>query len=142
MQQPSRLDTQPIPASVNACHDPSRGTSHDSGASAGRYSFTARDFHSLLPVSLSRRFSLFIFLFCARLMHKTVDCYEKPTESPEDQHKLSCSEEHYHGRNQARPDSVQIANVRPGEWLLSPYRQINLSRGEASPLDVIQTRRP
>ncbi|MFO7975932.1 MAG: hypothetical protein R6V12_15010, partial [Candidatus Hydrogenedentota bacterium] len=30
--------------------------SHDSGASVARYAFTARDFHSLLPAGLSRRF--------------------------------------------------------------------------------------
>ena len=52
----SRLDTQPAPAPVNACHNPSRGNSHDSGASVVRYSFTARDLHPQLLAGLSRRF--------------------------------------------------------------------------------------
>jgi len=52
----SRLDTQPAPAPVNACHNPSQGNSHDSGASVVRYTFTARDFHPQLLAGLSRRF--------------------------------------------------------------------------------------
>jgi len=52
----SRLHTQPIPALANACHNPSRGNSHDSGASVARYAFTAKDFHFQLLTGLSRRF--------------------------------------------------------------------------------------
>ena len=52
----SRLNTQPIPAPVNACHKSLRTNSHNSGASVVCYSFTARDSHPLLPASLTRRF--------------------------------------------------------------------------------------
>ena len=60
----SRLNTQPIPAPVNACHNPLRGNSHDSGASVVRYSFTARDLHPRLPAGLSRRFGTQDFSPC------------------------------------------------------------------------------
>jgi len=60
MKQLSRLHTERTPAPVNACHSPSRENSHDSGASAVRYSFTARDFHSHHPAGLSRRFSTLV----------------------------------------------------------------------------------
>lgn len=45
-----------IPAPVNACHNPSRGNSHDSETGVGRYSFTARDLPPLFSAGLSRRF--------------------------------------------------------------------------------------
>jgi len=62
----SRLHSQPIPAPVNACHNPLRGNSHDSGASAICYSFTARDFHPQLLADLYRRFGTPYSIFLPR----------------------------------------------------------------------------
>ena len=44
----SRLNGWPVHSPVNASPPPSKVSSHDSGASVVRYTFTARDFHSLL----------------------------------------------------------------------------------------------
>ncbi len=44
----SRLNGWPMRCPVNASPIPSRVSTHDSGASVVRYTFTARDFHSLL----------------------------------------------------------------------------------------------
>jgi hypothetical protein len=44
----SRLNGWPMRSPVNASPTPSRVLTHDSGASVVRYTFTARDFHSLL----------------------------------------------------------------------------------------------
>src|SRR3954468_15254371 len=44
----SRLNGWPVPSPVNASPIPSRVSTHDSGASVVRYTFAARDFHSLL----------------------------------------------------------------------------------------------
>ena len=44
----SRLNGWPMRSPVNASPTPSRVSTHDSGASVVRYTFTARDFHSLL----------------------------------------------------------------------------------------------
>jgi len=63
----SRLHTQPVPAPVNACHNPLRGNSHDSEASVVRYSFTARDLHPRLLAGLCRRFGQSQFFASARL---------------------------------------------------------------------------
>jgi hypothetical protein len=44
----SRLNGRPVHSPINASPPPSQMSSHDSGASVVRYTFTARDFHSLL----------------------------------------------------------------------------------------------
>ena len=44
----SRLNGWPVRSPVNASPASSRMPPHDSGASVVRYTFTARDFHSLL----------------------------------------------------------------------------------------------
>jgi hypothetical protein len=44
----SRLNGWPARSPVNASPKPSRVSAHDSGASVVCYTFTARDFHSLL----------------------------------------------------------------------------------------------
>jgi len=44
----SRLNGWPVHSPINASPPPSQMSPHDSGASVVRYTFTARDFHSLL----------------------------------------------------------------------------------------------
>lgn len=44
----SRLNDWPMRSPVNASSPPSQMSAHDSGASVVRYTFTERDFHSLL----------------------------------------------------------------------------------------------
>jgi hypothetical protein len=44
----SRLNGWPVHSPINASPTPSQMSPHDAGASVVRYTFTARDFHSLL----------------------------------------------------------------------------------------------